>query len=345
MIDTAKERQAVPPAAIEAALREAGLVPAGARAVFTPLTGGVSSDIWKVETPARTFAVKRALPKLRVAADWRAPVSRNASEAGWMRTVAQVEPGAVPEVIFHDPRSGLFAMTYLPGDHYPLWKAQLRDGHVNLAFAAQVGRTLARIHTATAGSQILAQEFANDGTFHAIRLEPYLEATAARHRDIAALLMTLSRETLACHRALVHGDVSPKNILAGPQGPVFLDAECAWYGDPAFDLAFCLNHLLLKCVWNRAAAPDFLSAFDTLGSAYLAEAGFEDRAGLEARTARLLPALFLARIDGKSPVEYITSESDCALVRGTALALIREEVLRLDPIRNRWACNLGLDQG
>ena len=137
------------------------------------------------------------------------------------------------------------------------------------------------------------------------RLEPYLEATARKHPTLAAPLMTLSRETLATKRALVHGDVSPKNILAGPAGPVFLDAECAWYGDPAFDLAFCLNHLLLKAVWNRRAAQDLLDAFDALQAAYLARVGWEPPEAVEARAARLLAALFLARVDGKSPVDAV----------------------------------------
>ena len=63
--------------------------------------------------------------------------------------------------------------------------------------------------------------------------------------------------------------MSPKNILVGPDGPIFLDAECAWYGDPAFDLAFCLNHMLLKCLAVPAAAPAFLDCFDALACAYL----------------------------------------------------------------------------
>ena len=92
---------------------------------------------------------------------------------------------------------------------------------------------------------------------------------------------------------------------------MFLDAECAWYGDPAFDLAFCLNHLLLKCLWSRAAARGFLACFDALADAYLGgvDLGAARRRSRRARRA-LLPGLFLARIDGKSPVEYITDETD-----------------------------------
>ena len=134
----------------------------------------------------------------------------------------------------------------------------------------------------------------------------------------------------------MHGDVSPKNILAGPNGPVFLDAECAWYGDPAFDLAFCLNHLLLKCVWRRRSAEHYLTSFDVLASNYLSQVHWESTQALEARAATLLSAFLLARIDGKSPVEYITEESDKDLVRGIAVPLIQREVGTLHEIRNQW---------
>lgn len=322
---------------IAAALRRAGLVAAGAEPRFVALTGGVASDIWKVEVGWRVIVVKRALPKLRVEAEWLAPVSRNASEAGWFLVARAIAPGAVPEILFHDPASGLFAMPYFPPEQYPVWKAQLRDGAVDLAFAAQVGRTLARIHAATMDNAAVAQQFANDDTFHAIRLEPYLEATARRHPVFLDALMALSRETLACHQALVHGDVSPKNILAGPDGPVFLDAECAWYGDPAFDVAFCLNHLLLKCLWNRGAAQHYLAAFDALAAAYFGAFPQATADAIEARAARLLPALFLARVDGKSPVEYVTTDHDRDLVRAAAMPLIHTPATRLAAIAQTWA--------
>ena len=135
--------------------------------------------------------------------------------------------------------------------------------------------------------------------------------------------MALSRLTLATKLTLVHGDVSPKNILVGPDGPVFLDAECAWYGDPAFDLAFCLNHMLLKCLWTPRAAARFLDLFDVLARSYLAGVTWEPPAAMEARTAHLLPGLFLARVDGKSPVEYVTAEADKARIRRVAQKFLR----------------------
>jgi hypothetical protein len=121
---------------------------------------------------------------------------------------------------------------------------------------------------------------------------------------------------------------------------VFLDAECAWWGDTAFDLAFCLNHLLLKCLWTPHTTPGFLACFDALGIAYTANITWEPPAGLEARAAHLLPGLFLARVDGKSPVEYITTDRDRSRVRSTARALLANPVDTLAEIRQAWAKEL-----
>jgi len=331
------EPDLMPTDAIAALLRRGGLVPAGIEPIFVPLTGGVASDIWRVDAGQRSFAVKRALPKLRVAADWRAPVSRNAAEADWLRIAARLVPGCVPEILFHDPASGLFAMDFLPPESFPVWKAQLRDGKVDVAFAGSVGRALARIHAATAGDGEVAKRFALDDTFHAIRLEPYLEATARKHPAVADRLFALSRGTLGRYQALVHGDVSPKNILVGPKEPVCLDAECAWYGGRAVDVGFCHNHLVLECVWTPGAATALLASFDALKDAY---AGAET----QTRAAHLLPALMLARIDGKSPVEYIVRDEDRDLVRGVALPLVANPPVSLDAVRDAWAARLSRTQ-
>jgi len=304
------------------------------------LTGGVSSDIWRIDFPDRSVCVKRALSKLRVAADWHAPVERNHYEAAWMQRANAAVPNAAPALLGQDPISGALAMEYLdPADH-PLWKTQLRDGHADPAFAAHVATSLARIHAATAADPTTAAQFPTDRIFFDIRLEPYLLATARAHPDLAPQLEALVATTQRNKRALVHGDISPKNILTGPRGPVFLDAECAWWGDPAFDLAFCLNHLLLKCVWTPAATSGFLACFDALATRYVAGVTWEPPAGLEARAARLLPGLFLARVDGKSPVEYITRTADKDRVRRTSRALLGDPPDRLADVRQAWSREL-----
>jgi aminoglycoside phosphotransferase (APT) family kinase protein len=315
-------------------VRGSGLVAPGARIALRALTGGVSSDIWLVEAGATRFCVKRALAKLKVAADWFAPVERNGNEAAWFEVVAAFLPDAVPTVLARG--DGVFAMAYLPDSDYANWKSELRQGRVSIEAAAETGRRLARIHSVTARRPDLPARFASDTIFHAIRLEPYLLATAERHPSLAPRLRALAETTAATRRALVHGDVSPKNILLGPRGPVFLDAECAWWGDPAFDLAFCLNHLLLKCLWVPLSADAFLAAFAALAQTYRDGIDWEPADAFERRASALLPGLFLARVDGKSPVEYVTAERDRNRMRRVATALLRDPVARLADVAGAW---------
>jgi tRNA A-37 threonylcarbamoyl transferase component Bud32 len=323
------------PAEFAQALRELGL--AGAEAITgSPLTGGVSSDIWRIQSNRGPVCAKRALPKLRVAADWRAPIERNRYEARWMRAANEAVGGCAPRVLGQHPALGVLVMDYLPPSEYRLWKQQLREGHADAATARQVGRVLGCIHSHSARRPELAAEFDSDAIFFDIRLEPYLLAAARRHPDLAPQLERLVEVTRSHRVALVHGDVSPKNILVGASGPVFLDAECAWWGDPAFDVAFCLNHLLLKCLWNPAAKTDFLASFDALAGAYLQAVDWEPVDALERRAAALLPGLFLARVDGKSPVEYVSDEGQREQVRRVARALLRQPVVRLAAIRLAW---------
>jgi aminoglycoside phosphotransferase (APT) family kinase protein len=320
----------LPPSAREIVelLRRSGLCGRDESPHAEPLGGGVSSDIWRVDLAAGPVCVKRALPRLRVAQLWEAPIERNRYEYEWFRVAGAAAPGAVPRVIAREESA--FVMEYLDPARHPVWKEHLREGRASADFAAQVGRILARIHGATTDAGAL---FPTDDIFRAIRLEPYLLATAGRHPALKGRLEALVERTANTKVCLVHGDVSPKNILVGARGPVFLDAECAWYGDPAFDLAFCLNHLLLKCLWVPQAKGGFLGCFDALCGAYLEEIAFE---GVESRAASLLPGLLLARIDGKSPVEYVTGQAQKDLVRRVARALLENPASSVAEVARTW---------
>ena len=326
---------AAPPKEIIEALRRMHLLdgwePAGER-----LTGGVSSDIWRIDLPGGPICIKRALPKLRVAADWQAPIERNLYEARWMRVAAEAAPGTTPKLLGQDATTGSLAMEYLAADRYKLWKEQLRTGEVDVSFAAAVGNMLVRIHNATAARKELAAEFPTDTIFFDIRLDPYL-GQIGRVYPLLAERMAFLINTTRCHKmAVVHGDVSPKNILCGPDGPVFLDAECAWWGDPAFDLAFCLNHLMLKCLWVSSRRDPLIASFHALAQMYLSSVAWEPPQALETRAAHLLPALLLARVDGKSPVEYIVQETQREIVRRAARSLLADPPSRLADIVLAW---------
>ena len=323
--------------ALDEFLNDAGLVERGETTVWTPLAGGVSSDIWRVAAGDRSWCVKRALAQLKVAADWEAPIERNAFEWDYMQVASAIAPNHIPQPIAHDPARGLFAMAWLAPDRHRLWKSELLAGRVDRADAVQVGDLLGRIHSATARDPSLPARFATDANFHALRIDPYLTATARVHVDVEPQIAYISAQTAQTKRVLVHGDVSPKNILLGPDGPILLDAECAWFGDPAFDLAFCLNHLLLKCLVRSEAVDALLESFNVLALEYLALVDWEPAISLEARAAALLPALILARVDGKSPVEYLLDDSAAqALTRATAIPLVEEPVDRLEAVAQAW---------
>lgn len=321
--------------------RDAGLVGAGETGRWTPLNAGVSSEIWRLDAGPRSYCLKRALGTLRTKAEWTAPVERFLYEWRWFELVGRIRPGAAPPLVALDEARGAFAMGFLPPERYPLWKTELMAGRVDVAFAGRVGAALGAIHAATAGDATVAARFPTDAIFHALRLEAYLLATARARPEVAAALEALARRTASTKLALVHGDVSPKNILMGPDGPVFLDAETAWYGDPAFDVAFCLNHLLLKQLAAPQVRADLRASFEAFAHAYLAAVTWEPAAALEARAASLLPGLLLARVDGKSPVEYLTDEAARELVRGVAIGLLRAAPMRLDEVAAVWARALG----
>jgi 5-methylthioribose kinase len=320
------------------ALAELGLIAMGEQPRFSFMTGGVSCDVAKVETAdGRVFVIKKALSQLRVPTEWLASADRSAFEVQWLKLVrARVSADLVPEVIAELPERHIFVMVYLPIETHPVWKEELLKGRIDPDFAGGLGRSLVQIHAATAGDAALAQQFATDDLFMALRIDPFLLHVARGHADVAPALQALALDLQSRKTALVHGDVSPKNILIGPKGPVILDAECAVYGDPAFDLAFCLSHLLIKSVFIKGKGALLIDCVRSLTGAYLTGIVWEDPLDLSGRTAKLVAALLLARLDGKSTAPYLKDEADKALIRQQAKAFLKDPALDLAQLINRW---------
>lgn len=318
------------------ALRAAQFIPPDDAPLLTPLTGGVSSDVFRLDLAEGPVCVKRALATLRVAAVWEAPVARSHFEVEWLRTARALVGASVPEVLLELPEHSLFVMNFYAPETHSVWKSDLAAGRVDPALPGQLGVMLAKIHAGAAGSDGIAACFQTTALFEDLRLAPFLRHTAQAHPDIASRLVALADRTAASRISLVHGDVSPKNILHGPDGPVLLDAECAWYGDPAFDLAFCSAHLLLKCVWKPAHAPAFMQSAADLRGAYLNGVDWEPPQDLDGRAAALTAAILLARVDGKSPADYLQTERDRGFVRETARRLIAGEAETMAALTAAW---------
>jgi aminoglycoside phosphotransferase (APT) family kinase protein len=286
-------------------LRHAGLIAPDESAECRPLRGGVSSDIvLVVAADGRKFVVKRALAQLRVKDPWFADPARNRSEQAWFDYVAPFAPEAVPRILHRGP--DWFAMEFLGGD-LKNWKEELLAGRVDVATARAAGHILGRVHAASWNEPRARAEFQTGRSFYDLRIEPYLVTTAQRQPAVRRWLEAEAARLAATEVALVHGDFSPKNLLVSPSRLVVLDAEVAWFGDPAFDLAFLLTHLHLKALVAGPNAPACLGLVPAFWSAYGAAMAAIDVADLEIRATRLLLMIMLARVHGKSPVEYLSA--------------------------------------
>ena len=310
-------------------LCELGLASEGDPVEVVPLSGGVASDIARVDVAGRTLCVKFALEKLKVAEEWHVPVHRNRAEYAWLEFAASVDRSTVPR-LYGQSGTG-FVMEYVASPDVLLWKDELLCGIPDIRRAVSVARILARIHAASANSVHCRNSFRNHDDFLAIRIEPYLTFTASRHPDLARQLIAIGEGLHRSRQALVHGDVSPKNILFRKDCPVLLDAECTTMGDPAFDVAFCLNHLALKSIHRPDQRDVLMDAAARFWLTYAAGIAWEPHDALERRAAALLPALLLARVDGKSPVEYLSGENQ-RRIRDLAKPLIRKPPARLDDV-------------
>jgi 5-methylthioribose kinase len=297
-------------------LTSRGFDPAALRIV--ELGGGVSNTVLLVESADRRFVLKQALGKLRVEQDWfsdRNRIFRESAALRWIRP--RVQPGAVPEVLFEDRENGLFAMSAAPAGAQT-WKSLLMSGVIDAGIAKGIGNMLATIVRASWGDAECERDFGDQTIFDQLRLDPYYRATARRHPRLAEHFERLMEESRGRRVSLVHGDWSPKNFLVSQNGLMAIDFEVVHFGDPSFDAAFLLNHLLLKSFYRPQCAAALSIAAREFWNAFCGALPDEAASWMEPATLRHLGCLLLARVDGKSPAEYLQAPDLKQCVRSFA---------------------------
>jgi 5-methylthioribose kinase len=285
------------------------------------LGGGVSNTVLLVETSGERFVLKQSLGRLRVAQEWLSERERIFRESAALRMLsASLSAGSLPEVLFEDRENYLFAMTAAP-QGWMCWKDLLLTGQAQDETAATVGRLLACMVRSSWNDATLASQFGDQTVFDQLRIDPYYRATARRHPDLAPAFERLIAESAARRVSLVHGDWSPKNFIVSGAAVFAIDFEVIHYGDPAFDAAFLLNHLTLKAFLHPEWRDRYRRLKRIFWDSYAAglPAGAE---WIEAATMRHLGCLMLARVDGKSPAEYLIDPELKDRVRTYARALI-----------------------
>jgi aminoglycoside phosphotransferase (APT) family kinase protein len=296
---------------------------------LTPLSGGVSSEIYLFCDGPQKFVVKRALAQLKVAGQWFADISRNKNEAAYIAYVAELCPQHVPRLLHVSETHNYFCMEYF-GTGWQTWKQSMINGERNSRIAAKAGALLGKIHAHSFRDRGAAHQFQTLHNFEQLRIEPYLLSTAQHHPLLQSEFHAEAARLRLQKQVLTHGDFSPKNILVKDEGLVVVDCEVAWYGDAAFDLAFLLNHLFLKSLALLSNEQAWRNMVGYVWSSYITErftaAEADEVLALETNLVQLLPMLMLARVDGKSPAEYLSEEQRTHIRCFTSNAIIRPSI-------------------
>ena len=285
------------------------------------LGGGVSNTVLFVDTAIGAVVFKQALSKLNVEQDWFADPIRTVREYKGLEAAAKLLPaGSLPRTYFLDEENLIYAMQAAPKGAID-WKQLLLSGNIDPSIATQAGHILGSIVAGSWNNATLAAEFGDQTVFDQLRLDPYYRATAAKHPDLSTFFDQLINSCNQRRFSLVHGDWSPKNLLVSENHLMAIDFEVVHFGDASFDAGFLLNHLMLKSF----LMPQHLPQLQAAGLAFwqsLQQCIPASDEYFERFTCRHWAALLLARIDGKSPAEYIVDAPSKARIREFARLLI-----------------------
>ncbi|MFD0618621.1 phosphotransferase family protein [Paenibacillus sp. GCM10027629] len=283
------------------------------------LSGGISCLVWKVTADDEKWVLKQALGKLNVDENWFADVRRIEREQHAMWFLEPMMPeGTIPRIIHSDAINHVYMMNCAPEEAIP-WKNRLMEGEFQSEAARQAGLLLRAMHENSRrfADQEQQEAFGDMTFFRELRIEPFHRHLIRKYPELGSNLEALISDLEENRTCLVHGDFSPKNMLVdNRQRVILLDYEVAHWGNPVFDLAFLLAHLLLKG-WVLGKHIDALQMIERFLEAY--EFNQERHAQLIGHTG----ALLLSRIDGKSTVDYVKEQKLKDLIRQTAIHWIQ----------------------
>ncbi len=278
------------------------------------LPGGVSNSVLKIVSNKRRYVLKQALSRLRVNSEWVSDVARCNVEKQALKFLPDIIPGCTPGLIFEDESNFLFIMECAP-ESSVTWKSLLMKQECNQSLARKIGEILGKLHEGSHNLQEARELFSDKKFFNQLRIEPFFEFLKLKHPDLEKKIDQHIINCLQRESSIVTGDYSPKNILVNGQDVMLIDFEVIHYGDSSFDLGFLTTHLLLKSLkfWEFRAM--YYNILREAINGYFSFVHFETRIDLERLAVQQLAWILLARVDGKSPVEYLSTEREKQLVR------------------------------
>lgn len=287
--------------------------------------GGVSGTVALASYEDKSLIVKQALEKLKVKENWFSDPKRMVIEKDGNEVYHRIVPENTPAVYFYDEENYIYGREAAP-EHCTMWKSDLLAGLLDFRVAEKAILSLAKVHDAIARDEEIKAKFMDKSFFYDLRISPYIERVVQHYPELRQFAEPIIANLMESSITLVHGDYSPKNIMVDGSKIYILDFEVSHCGHPSFDLAFFSNHFLLKAVKNRAFADAYINMLRYMTGIYFNTISYMDATDLEADTIKLWALLFLARVDGKSPVEYIAEDADKDLIRKTAFGVIENNL-------------------
>jgi len=269
------------------------------------LTGGVSNVVIAITTADQKLVLKQALAELAVSEKWEADQRRAIVEANAIELFNKLTPNQVPKLIFLDPDRFILVLERVPVGS-TVWKSDLLAGVINPDIGLKLGATLASWHNYGEKSAEAKIKFMEDSLFEQLRIDPFYRFVATKNPQIEVPIRKLINELEGDKTTVVHGDFSPKNIMVATNDDIYiLDFEVTHVGNPVFDLAFLTAHLLCK----------FFRTDDRLHAKLLANTAisfmkeYQTLRRISPSVTRHAALIALARVEGKSPVNYLSTDA------------------------------------